>query len=1502
MQIVRATDGEGGTGWTASMTRMRFYRWKSYLNPAFFLMYRNRTILTIAINDYDDVHCDRLDNPVRDAQRLIKVLQERYGFGTAGELFNHQATFDNIVNKLYDISYSSDSEDVLLIFFAGHGGQHDYSKMGYWHPVDGQDPTDRMKLLWNSRILEVINLMLFKHILLISDSCYSGTFITRIPAGALPSTLDGADILESRWVLVSGGEEKVKDGRRGDGSPFMNSVCRFLENTRKRRFPATDLFTAVKNDFEDPKTQNPQASPLNSPGHNGGIMVFENSDGSDEEEINKFIGFFPLPPGPTPGHYIGRTVSPRTTQPSLTSYFGLEIDRKKLPDLLESETRIVVLGNAGSGKSRELLRLWELLDRSGGRFQPIYKRFNTYVDQPIADFLPEGWESIDPFMAVFLLDGLDEVQPQYFANAVRSLEEFANAHPDSRFVITCRTNFYELPDNKFAGTLYNFSVYELNDLSFIEIKKYVSMSRGLDGETFLEQAQQNHLMDLVQKPFFLEFLVPYFANHGVLTQQRSIIIEEAITVQLAANHQRLNATKHGRKLDNATALKILERIGFVMEQMGRNYLSDDDFQTLFPAFKDRELVRELPFFFHDDVNGRWQFEHNNIQEFLAAKVLDKLSFAKILALITIPKTNKVKPSWVNTLSFFVSIGDSSTVNALLNWLVQYERDFIMRFEPERIPDQVRLKVAIGIIEYHAKENIWFSSTIYTEQDIARIGSFSEVIHHLQTDLDNPASTITVKLNAFRVLRYMNFNNFPAEKKKFGESLLKLVLKKDTPDHFIYSAMNTLGDLQLLAQDDLDDLVTQYKNSINAYIRAGLYSLLIESGKVDSYLNVFLDGLKPDEIANPMGERNRVSLLDEQVRLVNGLSKITTSESVKKLLEHFHMPGRWRHFSREDESAIIQNIVNIATTSYPSDAGIYSIMLDATMEAAKHFDDHLCGRLSHFFLKTGTAHDALKTVLDDSSDYLKGQLIPVLIEPGMIATLIDQLKAQQLTEDQVRQIHSALAWYKRSYGKGADLLKSLEQGLLQATGLDLREPDLPVVPPSRKTDPHVYIDLLFDKERFKHGLRDYYKRVGKDAISWEEVVNSRAQNRNDFSSDSPVFTFISDYFHGQLEHPLTSTLEFIDSPRFDNWAMGQVHRKLEEDTDSPITLSGEQVKIVKQWVERTIGQVNIPFAIDHSDDIVRVLWHFILRFDISLPPEKLLSFTLYYDFKSKVGLADEGTIDKLEKLIPKDKLLETVGENLHASGLSVLPWLNNASYAIIHQMRGSYPAIVKYLVEARESEYKFEQLLELWAKQADGFAQITNVAEAAANTSLRLSALEIMAKNPSLKKDTSNLLAVMLADEQLEMHPRLEAAKQLIKLDDARGVAFIADRIETARIDGNRYDHGVLQSLTSIKTLDALPHLLRLTAFALRPDVRSQDDIGYFFSPILEGLFNPGMQSAAALAEVDKQVTAFIAQNEGKLVDLEVLKVNLRRLHERFNATNAQPLTLRDAIEQYERIS
>jgi len=89
--------------------------------------------------------------------------------------------------------------------------------------------------------------------------------------------------------------------------------------------------------------------------------------------------------------------------------------------------------------------------------------------------------------------------------------------------------------------------------------------------------------------------------------------------------------------------------------------------------------------------------------------------------------------------------------------------------------------------------------------------------------------------------------------------------------------------------------------------------------------------------------------------------------------------------------------------------------------------------------------------------------------------------------------------------------------------------------------------------------------------------------------------------------------------------------------------------------------------------------------------------------------------------------------------------------------------------------------------------------------------------------------------------------------------------------------------------------------ALRPDYRAQYQHSFFFSKILDTLYSIGTQSWEALDEVTKEINTFITENTGKLVDLEVLKVNLLRMQDQYVANLDQALTLTEALAGFKEI-
>ncbi|MBV3638576.1 caspase family protein [Bacteroides cellulosilyticus] len=234
-------------------------------------MTNNFYLFTIAIDEYSDSHYPNLHNAKHDVERLVNILTNKYSFEHINSLTDKSATRENIIDKLNLLSPLLTKEDNLIIYYAGHGEQHPLSKKGFWVPFDASEKVS--DLIPNSTIIDLIEGMEAKHILLISDSCFSGTFLTRTRSPLPNGAHIKLDQDESRWLLVSGREERVSDGQIGKGSPFANAICDFLETNTKEYTILTDFFTSVIQQTGKNASQQAIASHIEGVGHKGGQMV-----------------------------------------------------------------------------------------------------------------------------------------------------------------------------------------------------------------------------------------------------------------------------------------------------------------------------------------------------------------------------------------------------------------------------------------------------------------------------------------------------------------------------------------------------------------------------------------------------------------------------------------------------------------------------------------------------------------------------------------------------------------------------------------------------------------------------------------------------------------------------------------------------------------------------------------------------------------------------------------------------------------------------------------------------------------------------------------------------------------------------------------------------------------------------------------------------------------------------------------------------------------------------
>lgn len=230
--------------------------------------------LIIGNNQYK--HLPRLKTARNDAVEVEKLLREKFKFRTELLLDAGRA---NILGKINEMRRRLGEKDSLLIYYAGHGEYDKTVDKSYWLPVDAQrdDPTN---WIMAEDITSNIKRIAARHVLVVSDSCYSGTLsrqaVTEIIAtGEREGYLKKMQDRPSRTLMASGGNEPVSDSGGGNNSVFAAAFIKSLKEGDKESFTAEEIFhSRIKTIVAGKSDQVPEYSSIKNFGDEGGDFVF----------------------------------------------------------------------------------------------------------------------------------------------------------------------------------------------------------------------------------------------------------------------------------------------------------------------------------------------------------------------------------------------------------------------------------------------------------------------------------------------------------------------------------------------------------------------------------------------------------------------------------------------------------------------------------------------------------------------------------------------------------------------------------------------------------------------------------------------------------------------------------------------------------------------------------------------------------------------------------------------------------------------------------------------------------------------------------------------------------------------------------------------------------------------------------------------------------------------------------------------------------------------------
>jgi TPR repeat protein len=232
--------------------------------------------LVIGIDDYA-APLPKLKTAVDDAKAVGALLHDRYSFRVT-YLLDQNATRFKILDALARLRNALGPDDNLLIYYAGHGFSDHEAQKAYWLPVDADSGSSPNRIIADD-LTTGVRVLPSRHVLIISDSCYSGA-LSRDADAPVPSDGKAAFLnrmlrSRSRTLMASGGDEPVADGGSNGHSVFANAVLRALDKESQPMFTASDLFYgSVRQQVAGKSEQLPQYSIIRNSDNDEGDFVF----------------------------------------------------------------------------------------------------------------------------------------------------------------------------------------------------------------------------------------------------------------------------------------------------------------------------------------------------------------------------------------------------------------------------------------------------------------------------------------------------------------------------------------------------------------------------------------------------------------------------------------------------------------------------------------------------------------------------------------------------------------------------------------------------------------------------------------------------------------------------------------------------------------------------------------------------------------------------------------------------------------------------------------------------------------------------------------------------------------------------------------------------------------------------------------------------------------------------------------------------------------------------
>ena len=1061
----------------------------------------------------------------------------------------------------------------------------------------------------------------------------------------------------------------------------------------------------------------------------------------------------------------------------------------QLTELCQKYPFIILLGEAGNGKSTELQWTAAFYSENSDLPRPVYLTLKTYIDETIEDLAKKhGFFIEKEHELFFLIDGFDEISGGNKQNFLKQLTAYHEQNPKARFLVSARNNFYR---KDILGDY--FETVWIDSLTDEDVAEFVR-ELGIDDRKFLLEIEQRSLKELLLIPFYLIELCSIYQEKKTLPE-RSQLMKELMEHKFAEDSRKFRMTMDIDLAGQKTRIfSQLQKIAAAMHGMDCHSLPEKDYQKFIPSLEDRELLRYSSIWKFQEEG--WQFSHNNFGEYLAAEYLARCPFNEVKTLVSAgyPELGICR-NWNHVLSYLLFMGNED----IEAWLL--EADFTLFFDSDitRIPAPKRSKILRKEWERLKKQHEWITGQRYRPEKLMQFGVNYLEIDMFLNEIRNPLD-IVIQQNAILALSYCP-NLFGCDD-RVRDTLMELCQIQQEYEGVYERAILCMLELGLMDEKEFEKLMQIFQETEVSEVRYALYRCIRVLGKADKYIWFLTDGLK-------YVCRNEGRLGNESSELHYALMCVEEPSAALKVIKELADNKRYFHIFQIDK--VVEHIFTGFTEKevrFTDDK--WSTLVEFYEIVSSNGLHNLENMVSNYFSDAGEkiklCQYELKNVEEGSCSWM---IIRQLLDHAVSKWVLDQYKNGKLNQTQVRLC--------------IDFMDSQNAVFNELTALYYEKTDIQIQTRQRidydglrRQGDAKYLNAITCKRKYLSLIEELIGLYGKERLTRKDMEEGLIEwERNRYDLEQVKF----DYFRSdntetiqEWRNSVEQQWKEYESRLVINWLYKYKGKK--EDIPDEIE------DAAKAYFDRNIEIINfsqmIRWLTDEEYEILdgrgQRMLYFAWLFDFPMEKGKaegILTATYFLD--------EEQIRSLLERHFTKEELKKIVLCNMNHGGLKGDDLCLHLRYCKEFEICECADAIRKIAVDDTRSEWVRERAIKYFYKVIGPEAVCQVILPNLDGRMFMDTVSKIVENRPEGLED------LLWNYAQRDDKDKNFCYRYLIQLQDNRGLKAYRETLEKKRrTEKNYIESELLRSIGNIRKEELWEELFKLVELWCQPDFEDME--------------------------------------------------------------------------------